>query len=222
MSEKRHAEYLRLAQIQAVQRTSAMKAEEWLQRLGSLDATSEPDLFEFLSNTYVGSVEAIPLGSHEGVSYFVQTGVDSIPQRSSISLAPLDRMRGVSNAVKSYEFQLLPDGSGSRPDLRYGFGLGSLRYRKEDSSFLENAGFFVVFNILDKSVWIMVDMIPFQTADTEFHTEPLPIKWGMLQKDEEKQIGLMRVSQHECTFSMMFQRKSCCLFVTDEMLIYPL
>jgi len=175
-----------------------LKSADWLQELAHLDATSEAALCSFLAKTILGDVEPIPLGTHKGVSYFIETGSVGIPQRANISLTPLDRMRGVSDYIKSYEFELLPDGGGPRPDFRYGFGLGYLVYKANGNSYPEYAGFFTVYNIVDKSIWIVVDMEPFENASTAFRIDPLPSTWGLLPGDNDKQIGIMRISQSEC------------------------
>jgi hypothetical protein len=192
--------YLERGLEQAVKPSQPLKSESWLQALANLDATSEEALSEFLATTYSSDIEPIPVGVHNGLPYFIGTSQVNIPQRPSISLTPLERMRGVSDYVKSYEFELLPNGGGPRPDFRYGFGLGKLLYRKDKTSPPNDAGLFVVFNVLDKSVWIVVDMGPFVNADTEFRTDPLPSTWGLLPKDDDRQIGMMRISQSECEF----------------------
>lgn len=174
------------------------KSDQWLRQLAGLDVTSEAAVYDFLMKTYVGNTELIPVGAHKGVSYFIETAKDQIPTRGNISLTPLESMRGSSDYVKSYEFDLLPDGGGPRPDFRYGFGVGRLVYIPDKNSYAKDAGFFVVFNIVDKSLWIAVNMQPFRNADTEFRRTPLPPTWGLLPEDYEKQIGLMRISQPEC------------------------
>lgn len=178
------------------------KSDQWLRELAELDVTSETAVYDFLMKTYVGNTEPIPVGTHKGVSYFIKTEKDRIPTRGSISLTPLESMRGSSDYVKSYEFDLLPGGGGPRPDFRYGFGVGRLVYIPDENSYAQDAGFFVVFNIIDKSIWIVVDMQPFRNADTEFRRTPLPPTWGLLPEDYEKQIGLMRISQPECKLKL--------------------
>jgi hypothetical protein len=171
-------------------------------------------LAKFLDTTYFGDVEPVPFGSHNGVAYFLDTAQDDIPGRGLISLTHLDRMRGTSDYVKSYEFEILPNSRGLRPNLRYGFGLGPLMHRPvevegarkdeggdggrgggEGEPDLESTGFFVIYNAVDRSIWVTVDFKPFVNAATEFRTDPLPSTWGLIPEDEKLQIGTTRISQ---------------------------
>eukprot|EP01097_Dermamoeba_algensis_P007465 TRINITY_DN4706_c0_g1_i1.p1 TRINITY_DN4706_c0_g1~~TRINITY_DN4706_c0_g1_i1.p1 ORF type:complete len:237 (+),score=2.54 TRINITY_DN4706_c0_g1_i1:79-789(+) len=208
--------YLQRGLEQAAKPSQPLKSDSWLQALACLDATSEEALSEFLATTYTSDIELIPVGVHNEIPYFIRTSHVNIPQRSSISLKPLKRMRGVSDYVKSFDFTLPPGGGGPRPDFRYGFALGRLVYRRDKNSATSDAGFFVVFNVLDKSVWIAVDMEPFVNADIEFRTEPLPSTWGLLPKDDERKIGTMRISQ-----SKWWKKNPPVLVNSDPFVTYP-
>jgi hypothetical protein len=180
-------------------------AATWLKDLADVKVSSDSDLSDFLYVTYLESIESIPLGSHKGIAYFLRTCKDDIPERGSISLTPLERMRGTSEFVKSYEYDRLPTGGyvGPRPDLRYGFGLGALMSQPNTPSGntekppLEETGFFVVCNAIDKSIWVTFDYTPFRQANSEFRVEPLPPTWGLLPEDDSLQIGTMRISLPE-------------------------
>ncbi|OCK94146.1 uncharacterized protein K441DRAFT_677657 [Cenococcum geophilum 1.58] len=176
-------------------------AADYLRALAALDLTSDVALSSFVVTSYHGNVEPVPLGTHAGVSFFLQPSDASVPDAGSIQLTPLERMRGASAFVRKYEHIPIVTGDGSgglsaRPDIRYGLGLGSLVHRKgaDATAAPEETGFFVLLDVADRSVWITVDWAPF-APDARFLDAARTPGWGEVPGDRKLRIGTARISQ---------------------------
>ena len=51
-------------------------------------------------------------------------------------------------------------------DLDYGFGIGRLHHKRLDASQTQDAGFYILCNAVDKSIWVAFDFEPYgETGD---------------------------------------------------------
>lgn len=155
---------------------------------------------EFTSATQLGTVAPVPLGSHAGVSYFLDPNTATVPIRDDPNGTLLDAGLPHSNCIVAYRRYPIPGAAmPGIPEIKYGFGLGRLMYLASGATAtaaadLLDAGFFVLLNALDKSVWIVVDY--FGWSDLGERAEAPETNWGHVPGDDGLQIGAMQISRY--------------------------
>ena len=177
-----------------------LSVEEYLRSLASLDLTSDAAISSFKYHGPAAGVKPLPLGSHIDIHYFL------LPCRETVPPAPkpskLKRFRrDTSDFIDAYQHVPILS-SCEAPDIKFGFGLGKLMYTASTSTAPEPAdltysGFYVLLNVVDRSVWITIDWFPStETGDRV----PINVKvnkdWGRLPSDNQLQTGTMMISQN--------------------------
>jgi hypothetical protein len=125
-----------------------------------------------------------------------------VPLNDNLNMTPLDT--GVSNTIMAYQSIPISGTTGGIPALKFGLGLGKLMRNETQSATvapaptdLRYAGFYVLLNAVDRSMWIAIDWFP---LDDYLNSEELDADiddWGRLRGDDRLQIGVMRISQDQ-------------------------
>ena len=158
-----------------------MRTEDYLQQLASLDFEISNKVDTFLHRTQAQHIpnlpQSIPLGIHEDTAYYLKsTGVFMPLDYSSLPLDPnpTDYDPGLfaisaTHAITQVPFPLV--------DLEYGLLLGRLFFKSTSApehTELEDAGFYIITNAVDKSIWCAFDFDPYaaETGDIRIiHSE---------------------------------------------------
>ncbi|KAK5455899.1 hypothetical protein LTS15_005217 [Exophiala xenobiotica] len=171
---------------------------DYLQQLAALDVGSEEAVRNFQYRTQIlPGTEPIALGSHSGHQYYLLCCADTIPYTPNPfnpSVAGLQDST-VSAIISEYRRVLIPGATSlGRPEIQYGFGLGKLMYGGEGTE-MADAGFYVLFNAIDKSVWIAIDWYPTELSGTA--VGDASDDWGIFPGDDEDsaQGGVVKISQ---------------------------
>lgn len=174
----------------------------FLAALVDLDTANFDHLQDFLTDTHGYSTEnspqPIPLGTHDGVQYFIQVSDQRLHERFYLPPAKADE---IFYGVSTYEAKSIPGGQIITTDLKYGFGLGRLYHRLPKAVHMEDTGFYVICNAVDKSIWIAFDFEPYDETGTinSIHPE-LGCAYGDIPLDTEKwEIGIMKLYGKEWT-----------------------
>lgn len=202
------------AQIAAVNASLAsnpLTAQQYLTELAALDVSSGAAMRDFMATTQVGTVAPVPLGSHAGISYYLDPNTATVPIRPDPNATLLDTGLPHSDCIMAYRRIPIPGATmPGIPDIKYGFGLGKLMYHAPNTSAttetttlttttdittdLLDAGFFILLNAFDKSLWIALDYFPW--ADMGDWMEYPETDWGQVPGDEKLQVGVMQISKH--------------------------
>ena len=104
--------------------------------------------------------------------------------------------------ISTSEAKSVPIGQSITTDLHYGFGLGRL-YHKSSSkaAHMEDTGFHVLCNAVDKSIWVAFDFEPYgETGDINPVQPEYGDPYGRLPGDKQNMvIGIMRLFGTEWT-----------------------
>ena len=175
----------------------SLSADLYLTQLAGLNTTSTSAVNSFRISTQLRQSDPVPLGSHAGTVFVLQPNTDTVRRAEASTLTALDEMRGTSPALWNYSRVSIPNAGGGSCDLKYGFGLGSMQYwvgaAGQTGSYLEKAGFYVLLDAVDHSVWISTSLeneVDGETIDPSKST-----LWGWVPGDDDLQVGTMRISQ---------------------------
>lgn len=179
-----------------------MQPSAFLTALADLN-TANPDILQdFLVATQARSSvnlpKPVPIGTHEGIQYFIKISDKAVDQDSSSAPIPPAKTDEVFYGISTYEAKsvfggqsttdldhglptksgddfygisvsegkIVPVGQTITTDLNYGFGLGRLYHKISNSVHMEDTGFYVICNAVDKSIWIAFDFEPYgETGD---------------------------------------------------------
>ena len=99
------------------------------------------------------------------------------------------------------EAKSVPVGQTITTDLNYGFGLGRLYHKSSNAADIEDTGFYVICNAVDKSIWVAFDFEPYgETGDINPVRPDYGDPYGGLPLDTQKMvIGIMRLFTSEWT-----------------------
>ncbi|KAL9043873.1 MAG: hypothetical protein Q9214_002953 [Letrouitia sp. 1 TL-2023] len=94
-----------------------------------------------------------------------------------------------------------PVGHTMTTDLKYGFGLGRLHYTISNVADMEDTGFYVICNAVDKSIWVAFDFEPYgKTGEIDPVRPEHGDTYGELPWDTDGMvIGIMRLFSKEWT-----------------------
>ena len=103
--------------------------------------------------------------------------------------------------ISTSEAKSVPLGQTITTDLNYGFGLGRLYHKTSTMPYMEDTGFYVICNAVDKSIWIAFDFEPYgETGDLKPVQPEYGDPYGRLPRDpQEMVIGIMRLFTKEWT-----------------------
>ena len=105
--------------------------------------------------------QPIPIGTHGSVTYLIESLYQELPHvepcGSIQTPNPDDLYHDISMFVAEHVLTSKP----IDVDLKFGFTLGGLLYKFYDMSEPEDAGFYVICNAVDKSIWIAFDFKPY-------------------------------------------------------------
>ena len=186
-----------------------LQPREYLDLLATVDTANPREVENFLvatqSKPWDNLPELIPIGSHAGVQYFIHSCDQEIQQDwSAISGAKHDPelFPDVSRPSKQDASKLYPGmshytakqyGTDTPSDLSYGFGLGRLHHQLPHNPDTDDAGFYVILNAVDKSIWIAFDFEPFaETGGVDTVRPEYGHEYGRLPGDEQM-IGVQRL-----------------------------
>ena len=204
---KQKLETLRVAATMPA--ATKMQNREYLDFLATVDTANPGETQHFMNATqchhYDNLPDLIPIGSHEGVQYFIHSSDLEIPQDwSAISGQKHDpeRFAGVSKALNQDSKELFYPGMSQfsakqyatdiLEDLKYGFGLGRLHHKMPNDSEAEDTGFYVICNAVDKSIWIAFDFGPYGETGVDTVEPEYGDPYGQLPGDEQM-IGVQRL-----------------------------
>ncbi|MCJ1344923.1 hypothetical protein MMC31_003128 [Peltigera leucophlebia] len=210
----------------------AMQPSAFLKALADLN-TANPDILQdFLDATQAQSSanlpKPIPIGTHDGIQYFIKSSDKAVHEDSSSAAIPPAKTGEVFYGISTYEAKSvlggqstttdldygLPANSGddfygisaakakSSPvgqtittDLNYGFGLGRLYHKIPNAADMEDTGFYIICNAVDKSIWVAFDFEPYgETGDINPVKPEYGHPYGELPVDTQKMvIGIMRL-----------------------------
>ncbi len=177
------------------QAKTTMGSQEYVQRLAALDLSDNAAISDFRAATQFNEVEPVPLGSHAGYDYVLISCPDPVPSDKS-TMTPLDTMRQLAPYIRTYKRVAIPGAMAAAPDLQLGIGLGRLFYSASGAKpgeGYEDAGYYVLLNALDKSLWMTIDWYP-PEGDGPYVPEDGD-DWGRLPGDKHLQVGTMRISK---------------------------
>lgn len=215
-----------------------MQPSAFLTALANLN-TANPDILQdFLdatqARTSANLPKPAPIGTHDGVQYFIKSSDKAVHQDSSSAPIPLAKTDEVFYGISTYEAKSVlggqstttdldyglpaesgddfygisvsegksvPVGQTITTDLNYGFGLGRLYHKISDAVDMEDTGFYVICNAVDKSIWVAFDFEPYgETGDINPVQPEYGDPYGELPVDTQKMvIGIMRIFGKEWT-----------------------
>jgi hypothetical protein len=183
----------------------------FLTNLAALD-TAYPDAIEdfvcdFTCLYKEDYPKPIPIGTHDGVQYFINVS-DEVPplDASSAGVPPPDVGDIFYGAdfhpvVNAYEAKSISTGKIVEMDLRYGIGIGRLYHKTSEAASMEDTEFYVICNAVDKSLWVSFDFEPrTETGDIYEYSPETGEPYGKLPQDtQHMMIGIMRLFGPEWT-----------------------
>jgi hypothetical protein len=103
--------------------------------------------------------------------------------------------------MSTYEAKSISMGQTVKMNLKYGFGLGRLYHKISNEVYMEDTGFYVICNAVDKSVWVAFD---FESMAETGEIDPVWPEYGQaygkLPRDTQNMvIGIMRIFGPEWT-----------------------
>ena len=163
-----------------------MPASDFLSALADLNTANPENLQNFLDATQVRSPadlpEPVPIGIHDGVQYFIKSSDKTVQQDPSSAAIPPAKIGDVYYGISTYEAISIPGGEYTTNDLdnrspheigdlpigqtmrtglSYGFGLGRLYHKLPEEAHMEDSDFYVIYNAVDKSIWVAFDFEPY-------------------------------------------------------------
>ncbi|MCJ1394355.1 hypothetical protein MMC18_007233 [Xylographa bjoerkii] len=184
-----------------------MDATQFLKALATLDLTKPDNLTTFLNQTQAQDIpnlpKPVPLGSHDGIQYFLKSNGKAFPVKTS-AVPPNTKPTDWYPGIFTYSATHAVTGVSLALDLKYGFSLGRLLYKPAESTpptEAEDAGFYLLCNAVDKSIYAAFDFLPYaETGDIApvYSEEGWP--YGQLPGDKSKLVvGVMKVFGKEWT-----------------------
>ena len=173
----------------------------------------------------------VPIGTHDGIPYFIKISDKAIhhsaaipPARESevfygISAYEAKSVLGGQSTTTDLDYGS-PANSGDdfygisaseaknvslgqtiTTDLNYGIGLGRLYHKIPNAVDMEDTGFYVICNAVDKSIWVAFDFEPYgETGDINPVHPEYGDTYGELPVDTQKMvIGVMRLFRKDWT-----------------------
>lgn len=137
----------------------------------------------------------------DGISaYEAKSVLGRQPARSHVSCDSLAASKDFIRTLAS-EVESLPVGQTMTTDLKYGLGLGRLCYEYSVEADMEDTGFYVICNAVDKSIWVAFDFEPFgETGKINSVRPEFGNRYGKLPLDaDDMVIGIMRLFSKEWT-----------------------
>lgn len=86
-------------------------------------------------------------------------------------------------------------------DLKYGIGLGRLYHKTSKAARMEDTEFYVICNVVNKSIWVAFDFEPYTETGDIYRIKPeIGQPYGQLPHDTQNMmIGIMRLFGPEWT-----------------------
>lgn len=99
--------------------------------------------------------------------------------------------------ISATEAKSVPVGQTITTDLNYGFGLGRLYHKSLNAADMEDTGFYVICNAVDKSIWVAFDFEPYgESGDINPVQPEYGDPYGGLPLDTQKiEIGIMTLQK---------------------------
>ncbi|KAI0437774.1 hypothetical protein F4803DRAFT_555658 [Xylaria telfairii] len=181
-----------------------MQPSEYLTALIAVNLADPDSFYDFLGRTQslpeASLPKLVPLGTHGGVRYFIQSSDQTLTQTSPTTTAPSGQ--DLYWPVSAFEAKKIPHGTTVNTDLRYGFGLGRLWYQASNHPSAADAGFYLICNAVDKSIWASFDFNPYSdTGEKRRIQAELGEIYGKLPVGDSSNatIGLQRLFGREWT-----------------------
>lgn len=182
-----------------------MLPSQFLTTLAALNTADPNILQDFLDATQAQSSanlpKPVPIGTHDGIQYFIKSSDKALHQNSSSAAIPPAKTGDVFYGISTYETKSVPGGQTITTNLNYGFGLGRLYHKTSNAAGMEDTGFYVICNAVDKSIWVAFDFEPYgETGDINPVQPEYGDPYGELPLDTQKMvIGIMRLFTKEWT-----------------------
>lgn len=216
-----------------------MQPSAFLTALADLNIADTDTLQDFLDDTQARSSanlpKPVPIGTHDGIQYFIKSSDKTVHQDSSSAAIPPAKTGEVFYGMSTYEAKSVLGGQSTSTDLdygspaesgddfygisvseaksvpvggqtittdlNYGFGLGRLYHKISNAVDMEDTGFYVICNAVDKSIWVAFDFEPYgETGDINPVQPEFGDPYGELPSDTQKMvIGIMRLFKKEWT-----------------------
>ena len=177
-----------------------MQSTDFLTSLAAVSTANPDSLQDFRGATQAQPLDhlpkLVPIGTHVGVHYFLQSSDRAIHVDAAAAAAPPPAKAGdVYYGVFAYEAKSIPAGTPMSIDLTYGFGLGRLYHSTSTATDAEDTGFFLICNAVDKSIWAAFDFEPYgETGDITPVEPQYGDPYGQLPSDTQKLvIGAMKL-----------------------------
>ena len=176
-----------------------MQSSDFLTALADLNTADPDNLQDFLDATQAqpsaNLPKLVPIGTHDSIQYFIKSSDKTVHQDPKSAAIPATQIDDVFYGISSYEAKSIPDGQTIPTNLNYGFGLGRLYHESSTSVGIEDTGFYVICNAIDKSIWVTFDFEPYGETGEITPVQPeCGDPYGELPLDTQKmKIGLMRL-----------------------------
>jgi hypothetical protein len=179
-----------------------MENGAYLSLLAALDPSSPSAVRSFIVSTQSKIDDPlpkpIPLGTNNNVAYFLQS-CTSAPNLAEIGpLLPTDAASsGFTADIWEYRGKAINGLPFTRPGLRWGLCLGTLQYQLlsvPNTALVEDTNFYIIFNIVDKSLWMVFDFHGTDAIGEQLHIDPaVDTTWGRIPSSPTFQAGAMRI-----------------------------
>ena len=182
-----------------------MNATQFLQALASLDFTKPDNLTGFLNQIQAQDIDnlpkLVPLGSHNGIQYFLNSNGKALPVDTS-AVSPNVKATDWYPGIFTYSATHAVTSAPLTMDLKHGFALGRLYYdTPTGSTGPKDAGFYLLCNAVDKSIYAAFDFLPYaETGDLAPVYPESGWPYGKLPSDNSNLvIGAMMIFGKEWT-----------------------
>lgn len=166
-----------------------MQSLDFLESLAPLDIIDLNSFQDFIDATQIQPSDnlpiCVPIGSHEGVQYFIKSSDITIPQDDGSDGTPLtedDEVHSIwsdpeprnllFSGISCFEARTVLGGTTITTDLEYGFGIGRLYHKTPNASRMQDTGFYVICNAVDKSIWVAFDFEPYGETGDMYQVKP--------------------------------------------------
>ena len=174
----------------------------FLERLAALNSADIPALLKFIEDA--GDVqEAIPIGKHGTLSYFIEC-TDDVMVGGKVTTEE-SSFPGTFYSIREFHPQPIPSGDQMQCPLEYGFTLGRLFHQGPDDPTPDDSGFYVLCNLIDKSIWIAFNFRPIDaiTCGPIIIAPERGHEWGYLPDRTKTDIGALQLFDGQWTSRML-------------------
>lgn len=158
---------------------------------------------DVIINKYSSCPKLVPIGTHDGISYFIKCSDKSF-EDSSDTLSQADISQTIFPGIAIYEAKSVLIGLSPQTittELKYGFDLGRLYHKLSNANDVKDTGFYVICNAIDKSICTAFDFeTEYETGEIDLVQPEYGEPYGELPLDTQKmKIGIMRLLTKEWT-----------------------